>query len=169
MNTKIEAECSECSGDLRIKRTRLSSTVLSNITLETEPCKVCCLRPGGVDYVERLKDFHRTFGVLISKKPGLISDKDFIRRLSLITSEDGELGDAVRRKNLVEIADALGDLLYVTFGMAVEMGLDIDRIFTEIHLSNISKAEEDGSVTKDEGGKVLKSKKYKPVDLSWIK
>ena len=121
------------------------------------------------NYVEQMKEFHRVFAVLINNRPVLLCNSDFIRRLTLITSEVGELGDAVRQKNLVEIADALGDLLYVTFGMAVEMGLDIDRIFTEIHLSNMSKANEDGTVTKDAGGKVLKSKKYKPVDLSWVK
>jgi len=120
-------------------------------------------------YVRQMKEFHKAFEVPISNCPVLIDSKGFIRRLSLITSEVGELGDAIRQKDIVEIADALGDLLYVTFGMAVEMGLDIDRIFTEIHLSNMSKANEDGSVSKDEGGKVLKSKRYNPVDLSWVK
>lgn len=120
------------------------------------------------DYMMLMKGFHKIFDVPVSDRPVLIDDEDFIRRLTLITSEVGELGDAVRQKDLVEIADALGDLLYVTFGMAVEMGLDMNRIFTEIHLSNMTKANEDGSVTKDEGGKVLKSKRFVPVDLSWV-
>ena len=120
------------------------------------------------NYMYQMKRFHEVFNVPISDKPKLLDSKDNIRRLTLITSEVGELGDAVRQKNIVEIADALGDLLYVTFGMAVEMGLDIDRIFYEIHMSNMSKAEEDGTITKDEGGKVLKSKNYKPVNLSWV-
>ncbi len=120
------------------------------------------------DYVKMMKEFHELFGVPISSQASLISSHDFIRRLTLITSEVGELGDEIRKRNLVEIADALGDILYVTFGMAVEMGLDIDRIFTEIHESNMSKANADGTVTKDSGGKVLKSDTYKPVDLSWI-
>jgi len=166
---KTEATCSNCGKELRIKRSRMSPCGLTEIILEIEPCTTCCLRPGEVDYVERMAEFHKIFDVLISKHPTLLCNSDFIRRLTLITSEVGELGDAVRQKNLVEIADALGDLLYVTFGMAVEMGLNIDRIFTEIHLSNMSKAEEDGTVIKDAGGKVLKSKRYKPVDLSWVK
>ena len=120
------------------------------------------------NYMYQMKRFHEVFNVPISDKPKLLDSKDNIRRLTLITSEVGELGDAVRQKNIVEIADALGDLLYVTFGMAVEMGLDIDRIFYEIHMSNMSKAEEDGTITKDEGGKVLKSKNYKPVNLLWV-
>ena len=120
------------------------------------------------NYMYQMKRFHKVFNVPISDKPKLLDSKDNIRRLTLITSEVGELGDAVRQKNIVEIADALGDLLYVTFGMAVEMGLDIDRIFYEIHMSNMSKAEEDGTITKDEGGKVLKSKNYKPVNLLWV-
>ncbi len=122
-----------------------------------------------VNYIEKMKEFHQIFSVPIAKESTLITEKDFIRRLTLITSEVGELGDAVRKKDIVEIADAIGDLLYVTFGMAVEMGLDIDKIFDEIHTSNMSKANENGTVTKDAGGKVLKSKKYKPVDLSWIR
>ena len=122
-----------------------------------------------IDYVEMMKEFHKTFDVPISKEPKLINDNDFIRRLSLISSENGELNDAVRQKDIVEIADALGDLLYVVFGMAVEMGLDIDEIFKQIHKSNMSKANADGTVTKDVGGKIIKSANYKPVDLSWIK
>ncbi len=120
------------------------------------------------NFTNCMKDFHKFFDVLISKNPTLLKSEDFIRRLTLISSEVGELGDAVRKQNLIEIADALGDILYVTFGMAVEMGLDIDRIFYEIHASNMSKVNEDGTVTKDPGGKVLKSEQYKPVDLSWI-
>ena len=122
-----------------------------------------------VNYMECMKMFHKVFDVPIANHPTMIKDKDFIRRLTLITSEVGEVGDAIRKKDIIEIADALGDILYVTFGMAVEMGLDMDRIFHEIHLSNMSKANEDGTITKDAGGKVLKSKNYHPVDLSWIK
>ena len=123
---------------------------------------------GKNDYVGKMQDFHALFDVPVSRKVCLISSADFIRRLTLITSEVGELGDAVRKRDIVEIADALGDILYVTFGMAVEMGLPIDRVFDEIHLSNMSKANEDGTVTKDAGGKVLKSARYEPVDLSWL-
>ena len=121
------------------------------------------------NYVEQVKSFHRLFGTPISDSPVLIKEKDFIRRITLITSEVGELGDAVRQKDIVEIEDAIGDLLYVTFGMAVEMGLDIDRIFNEIHISNMSKSDKNGKVIKDIGGKILKSKEYKPVNLSWLK
>ncbi len=120
------------------------------------------------DYVKKMKEFHTIFEVPIACQASLISSHDFIRRLTLITSEVGELGDEVRKRNIVEIADALGDILYVTFGMAVEMGLDIDRVFNEIHESNMSKANADGTVTKDPGGKIMKSECYHPVDLSWI-
>jgi NTP pyrophosphatase (non-canonical NTP hydrolase) len=119
-------------------------------------------------YVREMAEFHTTFDLPIRYKPTLLDPKDFIRRLSLITSEVGELGDAVRRKDIVEIADALGDLLYVTFGMAMEMGLDIDRIFDDIHRSNMTKVWEDGTVHKDAGGKVLKPETYTPVDLKWL-
>ena len=120
------------------------------------------------DYEGRIKDFHKVFGVPMANEPTHIPAIDFVRRLTLITSEVGELGDAVRQQDIVEIADALGDILYVTFGMAVEMGIPIDRVINEIHESNMSKANADGSVTKDPGGKVLKSERYVPVDLSWL-
>ena len=121
-----------------------------------------------MNYINMIKDFHWIFNVPRGDKPQLLLPGDSIRRLTLISSEVGELGNAVRQQDLVEIADALGDLLYVTFGMAVEMGLPMDKIFTEIHRSNMSKANKDGTVTKDAGGKVLKSSEFKPVNLTWL-
>jgi predicted HAD superfamily Cof-like phosphohydrolase len=121
------------------------------------------------NYMEMMKKFHKSFCVPISTSPKLLSPEDTIRRLTLITSEVGELGDAMRTKDLIEIADALGDILYVTFGCAVEMGLPMDRIFREIHRSNMSKVWCDGKVHKDEGGKVLKPPGFGPVDLLWLR
>lgn len=121
-----------------------------------------------IDYVGMMKEFHKVFDVPMSDFPILLAASDFIRRTSLITSENGELNDGVREKDIVKIADGLGDLLYVIFGMAVEMGLDIDRIFKEIHESNMSKLQKDGTPLKDPGGKILKSDQFKPVDLSWV-
>lgn len=120
------------------------------------------------NYAQSVIDFHLAFGVPVKESPSHLLPEDYIRRLSLIASENGELNDAVREKNLVEIADALGDLLYVVFGMAVEMGLPIDEVFRQIHESNMSKLDDSGKAIKDAGGKVLKSKNYKPVDLSWL-
>ncbi len=119
-------------------------------------------------YTLMMKEFHETFDVPQGKRPTLLSAEDSLRRTTLITSEVGELGDAVREKDIVKAADALGDILYVVFGMAEEMGLDMDRIFTEIHESNMSKLKKDGTVLKDAGGKVLKPETYQHVDLSWI-
>ena len=170
---RIEARCSNCNKELQIKRSQPSLNPFGDISLEIEPCvNIDCIEKKvniPVNYTRLMKEFHKIFEVPMSNRSTLLGAEDAIRRLTLIMSEVGELGDWVRQKNIVEIADALGDLLYVTFGMSVEMGLDIDRIFKEIHSSNMTKANEDGSVTKDAGGKVLKSERYKPVDLSWIK
>jgi len=110
-------------------------------------------------------EFHKAFGVPFKEQASLIPNHDFIRRLTLITSEVGELGDAIRTRDLLKIADAIGDLLYVTFGMATEMGIDIDAIFTEIHRSNMTKIGPDGSIHKDVGGKILKPATYSPANL----
>jgi predicted HAD superfamily Cof-like phosphohydrolase len=121
------------------------------------------------NYMKMMKEFHNAFCVPISTFPKLLSPEDTIRRLTLITSEVGELGDALRTKDLAEIADALGDILYVTFGCAVEMGLPMDRIFNDIHQSNMSKIWSDGEIHKDKGGKVLKPPTFTPVDLTWLR
>ncbi len=121
-----------------------------------------------MNYMKAMSEFHKMFHVPIGVSPKLLEPKDNIRRLTLITSEVGELGDAVRQKDLIETSDALGDLLYVTFGMATEMGLPMDEVFKQIHESNLSKLWPDNVIFKDLGGKVIKSPGYHPVNLSWL-
>jgi len=119
-------------------------------------------------YEEMMLEFHKAFEVPIAACPALLPAEAALRRITLIESEAGELGDAFREKDLVKAADGIGDLLYVTFGTAVEMGLPIDEIFAQIHRSNMTKVCKDGSLLKDAGGKVLKPATYEPVDLSWL-
>lgn len=123
----------------------------------------------GCNYLQAVKDFHVACDIPIAPKPTIIPDKDAVRRISLITSEVGELGDAIRKQDIIEIADALGDLLYVTFGAAAEYGLPIDKIFQLIHESNMTKIGPDGKAMRDAGGKIIKPPTYKPVDLWWVK
>jgi len=120
------------------------------------------------DYEEMMLEFHTAFKVPIAPHPTLITAEDALRRITLIVSEAGELGDALREKDLIKAADGVGDLLYVTFGIAAEMGLPIDEVFAQIHRSNMTKVCKDGSLIKDAGGKVLKPATYEPVDLSWL-
>lgn len=118
--------------------------------------------------VDMMLEFHKVFGVPINTVPTMIDADDLLRRVTLISAEAAEFGDAARERDLIEMADALADLLYVTYGAAVELGIPIDEVFRQVHLSNMSKEGPGGEVVKDAGGKVLKPDTYKPVDLSWI-
>lgn len=120
------------------------------------------------EYSYRVRTFHEQFNCLINNRPTLISDTQALERIRLIQEELGELIEAMSKHNLVEIADAIGDLLWVVFGAAVNYGLPITEIFKQIHESNMSKLGEDGEPIIDSGGKILKGPNYTPVNLSWI-
>lgn len=100
----------------------------------------------------------------VGGQPKNISRHAFARRLRLITEELSEYCEAVGENDIVRIADALADLLWVVFGTTVEHGLPMDRVFLQVHASNMSK--KDGHF--DKSGKWIKPDNYKPVDLSWI-
>ena len=117
------------------------------------------------DYLGIVKEFQEAFGMPIGNQPKIITCHAFARRLRLITEELSEYCKAVSENNIVEIADALGDLIWVVFGTALEHGLPMDEIFSQIYASNMSK--KDGHL--DESGKWIKPDNYKPVDLSWVK
>ena len=107
--------------------------------------------------------FHQTFGLTINRAPTLPGRADVILRRELISEELDEFCCAT---SLTEVADALGDLLYVVYGAAVTYGIDLEPIFNEIHRSNMSKVWPDGSVKKNELGKVLKPETYSPANLA---
>ena len=117
-----------------------------------------------IDYLEMVKSFHKMLGVPIGQRPRNISRHAFARRTRLINEELSEYCKAVSEDDIAEIADALGDLLYVVFGAAVEHGLPMDKIFEQIQQSNMSKS--GGHF--DKTGKWIKPDTYKPVDLSWL-
>ncbi len=117
-----------------------------------------------IDYLNMVKEFHIIFTNEIGPRPQNINRKSFARRTRLIAEEFSEYCQAVSTDNIIEIADSLGDLLYVVFGAAIEHGLPMDRIFKKIHESNMTK--KDGH--KDSSGKWIKPDNYKPVDLSWL-
>lgn len=89
-------------------------------------------------------------------------------RLDLIQEEVEELEDAINESNLVAIADALTDILYVVYGAGHSFGIDLDACYAEVHRSNLSKLGEDGRPLKREDGKVMKGPNYSPPDLESI-
>jgi predicted HAD superfamily Cof-like phosphohydrolase len=94
-----------------------------------------------------------------------MTDERMKLRLDLIKEEYEELEEAVATRDVVEMADALGDIIYVVCGFAVELGIDLKAVVNEIHASNFTKLAEDGSVIKREDGKVLKGPNYLPPNI----
>ncbi len=101
-----------------------------------------------------------TFGQEVKKKPGFSSDKINDLRISLIEEELNEFKDAVLKKDLKEAADALTDILYVTYGAGHAFGINLDNCFEEVQKSNMSKLGNDGEPIYNEQGKVMKGPKY---------
>ena len=115
---------------------------------------------------ESVKVFMRTFGQEIKDKPSFPSAKITQLRYSLIKEELNELKEAIDKNNLKEVADALTDILYVTYGAGHAFGINLDACFTEVQSSNMSKLGKDGKPIYNVHGKVLKGPKYFKPDLS---
>ena len=114
--------------------------------------------------------FMKTFGQEVKNKPSLSSDKINQLRISLIKEELDELKAAMNSKDLLEVADALTDLLYVTYGAGHAFGIDLDKCFEEVQNSNMSKLGDDGKPIYNEFGKVMKGPNYfKPNLIKFIK
>ena len=112
--------------------------------------------------------FMHSFGQETLSRPTLPDNELADLRLDLIQEEVGELLTALEKKDIVEIADALTDILYVTYGAGHAFGLDLDECFEEVHQSNMSKLGIDGKPIYREDGKVLKGRGYKPPQLGRI-
>tara|TARA_B100000003_G_C10793264_1_gene315838 strand:+ start:185 stop:556 length:372 start_codon:yes stop_codon:yes gene_type:complete len=108
----------------------------------------------------KVKEFMKTFGQEVLSKPALPDNKIIKLRLDLIKEELNELEDAIKNKNLVEIADALTDILYVTYGAGHAFGINLDSCFDEVQNSNMSKLDVNGNPIYNENGKVLKGPNY---------
>ena len=115
---------------------------------------------------EKVKIFMETFGQEVKSKSSLSSEKINSLRLSLIQEELDELNKAVQDKDIVEVADALTDILYVTYGAGHAFGIDLDQCFNEVQNSNMSKLGDDGKPIYNENGKVMKGPNYFKPDLS---
>ena len=110
--------------------------------------------------------FMKTFGQEVKNKPAFSTDKINKLRLDLIKEELSELTDAMKNKDLLEVADALTDILYVTYGAGHAFGIDLDKCFDEVQNSNMSKLDEYGKPIYNEHGKVMKGPNYFKPDLS---
>ena len=104
--------------------------------------------------------FMQTFGQEVKIKPKFPKEKIVKLRYDLIKEELNELQNAIKTKNLKEIADALTDILYVTYGAGHAYGIDLDKCFNEVQKSNMSKLGEDGKPIYNKKGKVMKGSKY---------
>jgi len=117
---------------------------------------------------EMVAEWHRAFNVPILDKPTFPDEKRIDLRIDLIQEEVGELFGAIHNRDIVEVADALADLLYVTYGMALEFGIPIDEVFEEVQSSNMSKLGEDGKPIYRKDGKVLKGSNFRPPEIEGI-
>ena len=110
--------------------------------------------------------FMKTFGQEVKNQPSFSSEKINNLRYDLIKEELAELKDAMEKKDLLEVADALTDILYVTYGAGHAFGIDLDKCFEEVQNSNMSKLDENGKPIYNESGKVMKGPNYFKPNLS---
>ena len=114
---------------------------------------------------EDVKTFMKTFGQIIRTKPQFPDEETMQLRYDLIKEELNELEQAIKTKNLKEIADALTDILYVTYGAGYAYGINLDKCFKEVQRANMSKLGNDGKPIYNEKGKVMKGPNYSEPNL----
>ena len=112
-----------------------------------------------------VKTFMKTFGQIVRYKAEFPDEKTMQLRFDLIKEELNELEQAMKSKDLKEVADALTDILYVTYGAGCAYGIDLDKCFKEVQRANMSKLGEDGKPIFNDKGKVMKGPNYSPPNL----
>ena len=118
----------------------------------------------------KVKIFMKTFGQEVKNKPSFSSEKINDLRYKLIREELDEFKEALKNKDILEVADALTDILYVTYGAGHAFGIDLDKCFEEVQQSNMSKLDEKGKPIYNESGKVMKGPSYfKPNLTKFVK
>ena len=115
---------------------------------------------------ENVKKFMKTFGQEVKEKAEFPSDKITSLRYDLISEELSELKEAINNKDIKEVADALTDILYVTYGAGRAFGINLDKCFEEVQSSNMSKLGEDGKPIYNDKGKVMKGPNYFKPNLN---
>ena len=114
----------------------------------------------------KVKTFMETFNQEVKTEPSFSTDQINKLRYDLIEEELGELREAIENKDLLEVADALTDILYVTYGAGHAFGIDLDKCFEEVQSSNMSKLGENGKPIYNDSGKVMKGPNYFKPDLT---
>ena len=114
----------------------------------------------------KVKTFMKTFGQEVKNEPSFSTNKINSLRYDLIKEELEELKEAMKNNDLLEVADALTDILYVTYGAGHAFGIDLDKCFEEVQNSNMSKLGEDSKPIYNDSGKVMKGPKYFKPDLT---
>ena len=114
----------------------------------------------------KVKIFMKTFGQEVKNKPSFSSEKINNLRYELIKEELNEFKEALKDKDILEVADALTDILYVTYGAGHAFGIDLDKCFEEVQQSNMSKLDKKGKPIYNESGKVMKGPNYFKPDLT---
>mgnify|MGYP001457355493 FL=1 len=114
---------------------------------------------------EKVGTFMKTFGQEVKQSSSLSNDKINELRVSLIKEELDELIEAINKKDLAEVADALTDILYVTYGAGHAFGINLDKCFEEVQNSNMSKLDNNGKPIYNDNGKVMKGPNYFKPDL----
>lgn len=149
----------------RISMEELDTFILQNLI---EASNDELERRRAVDWTEMVGHFHRLMGVPILDRPGFPSPERTELRKRLISEEHDELFEALYTGDLVKVADGIADLIYVLIGTALEFGIPIRGVFSEVQRSNISKVGPDGKPIVREDGKVLKPEGWRPPDIKRI-
>lgn len=122
-----------------------------------------------MDVAAAVAEFHQAFGRPVRRQPTADVDPALAQlRVDLVQEEVGEFIAASEQGDLVGIADALADIVYVVYGTALTYGIDLDAVLREVHRSNMSKLDSDGKPVLRADGKVLKSDRYSPPDIASV-
>jgi len=126
-------------------------------------------REGSIDVAAAVAEFHRAFNLPMRQVPSADIDHALATlRVALLEEEVCEFVTASEKSDLVAIADALADIVYVIYGTALTYGIDLDSVLREVHRSNMSKLDSDGRPLIRDDGKVLKSERYFPPDIASV-
>jgi predicted HAD superfamily Cof-like phosphohydrolase len=130
---------------------------------------IACIASKRKTMLGRVREFHKRFDCYTASDGVSLPPEDVMElRRSLIAEEFWELMDAMGRDDLVDVADAIVDLHYVLSGTSLVYGLPEDAVFDEVHRSNMSKAEPDGTVHRRADGKILKAARWTPPDIAGV-
>lgn len=124
---------------------------------------------GWIDTASAVAEFHRAFNLPMRRSPSSEIDDDLVKlRVALLEEEVDEFVTAPGKADLIGIADALADIVYVIYGTALTYGIDLDSVLREVHRSNMSKLTSEGKPLIRDDGKVLKSERYFPPDIASV-